>query len=961
MKRFRRLQDESGLALLLVVTLLALVTMLVVSLAVMTRVETQRSGTVVAQVQARRNALLALDVALAKTQRLAGSDFRATGTATLMGAVMEQPYWSGVWSSQSPAATPQGWLVSGEDPNPAVMPTAAERRIVLVREASGEDDGDDAVRVPWVELTASDDGVVPAGGYAFYVADEGVKASLAAARQPAYRPTEIADQRQARMGGVYAVGFTDGATFDQTSDAMQARLPQLVDREQWRVAAPELSAADWRRRWHDYTAWSRGLLVDPVRGRLKQDLSLDPDAAVAGLAAWGDLATASSSSLLSPSYTLRTHSGAGTAILEPNVLPSVTQVVCQFSIHTGIGESPSNSRNLGSAFRFFIELHNPFSSGLEMENLKIRLYGLPLVSIETSNNEDDSLDHGSATVDLNQVYSNGADGNGSYVEFDLPFPETVWQPGRVIGWKMTSGFSRSEAEKRVLEFDGRNRTSSWGGATGARLDGPDNPDEYSEFRFTSAADFQIEIRLLNNRDEELKHVILPAFEPIESTWRSSRSRLPDFGFVVRALDRSDYQDAEGASSWLLQDESKFLRARVVEPSAFVPTIDLSPGSFTEDAPPPNSGVEARQLYNRDPSAWSGASYYQPTYNSDVALFELPHDPWISVGALQHLPFGNAPVYDVGNSWSSRNAWFDRFFFSTRTDTADFSTLPRSPHVSRIPEASGNLGDSATVSWVRDAFNLNSTSVEAWRAVLRGIGTGGLEHTFDYTTHDETSGEVNGTATQQLMRPVGRFAQSAGEMWESTPNPANYQDVLRIYRRGVRELTEAQVDGLAERIAANVARRGAARGPFVSVEDFLAADAALFGGQNLLEYSIAEYDAAAPMADRIQWDHTFADEPMKMDVAAPAYLTSADLMTALAPMLTTRSDTFVIRAYGEVSDPLNATEPAAQAWLEALVQRLPEPVDATEFSDADGVQMKRDAVLGRRFVIKRMRWLTEDEL
>ena len=109
--------------------------------------------------------------------------------------------------------------------------------------------------------------------------------------------------------------------------------------------------------------------------------------------------------------------------------------------------------------------------------------------------------------------------------------------------------------------------------------------------------------------------------------------------------------------------------------------------------------------------------------------------------------------------------------------------------------------------------------------------------------------------------------------------------------------------------------------------------------------------------------------MKIDTAAPAYITSADLMTALAPVVNVRSDTFVIRAYGESVEPTveasyTSSEPTARAWLEAVVQRYPEGVDASDFVDGtsrDWSQMIAEPQWGRKFRIIALRWLTEDDL
>ena len=93
------------------------------------------------------------------------------------------------------------------------------------------------------------------------------------------------------------------------------------------------------------------------------------------------------------------------------------------------------------------------------------------------------------------------------------------------------------------------------------------------------------------------------------------------------------------------------------------------------------------------------------------------------------------------------------------------------------------------------------------------------------------------------------------------------------------------------------------------------------------------------------------------------------MTALAPVANVRSDTFVIRAYGERVDPVTPgeytnSEPRARAWLEAVVQRFPEGVVASDFADVDTgdwSQMIADPKLGRRFRVIAFRWLNEDDL
>lgn len=74
-------------------------------------------------------------------------------------------------------------------------------------------------------------------------------------------------------------------------------------------------------------------------------------------------------------------------------------------------------------------------------------------------------------------------------------------------------------------------------------------------------------------------------------------------------------------------------------------------------------------------------------------------------------------------------------------------------------------------------------------------------------------------------------------------------------------------------------------------------------------------------------------------------TAAEIVTALGPMLTVRSDTFRIRAYGDSVNPADATRVEAIAYCEAIVQRTPLPLPG----------------FGRRFVVTSFRWLGPDDI
>jgi hypothetical protein len=112
-------------------------------------------------------------------------------------------------------------------------------------------------------------------------------------------------------------------------------------------------------------------------------------------------------------------------------------------------------------------------------------------------------------------------------------------------------------------------------------------------------------------------------------------------------------------------------------------------------------------------------------------------------------------------------------------------------------------------------------------------------------------------------------------------------------------------------------------------------------------------------------------PMYRSTGIPGWLTQADLLQALGPVLTARSDTFIIRAYGQVNDPLDGSV-VSRAWCEAVVQRLPEYIDTVSANTNNGDIPDNPAVMpwlanlqnnifGRRFRVVTLRWLSPSDI
>ena len=107
------------------------------------------------------------------------------------------------------------------------------------------------------------------------------------------------------------------------------------------------------------------------------------------------------------------------------------------------------------------------------------------------------------------------------------------------------------------------------------------------------------------------------------------------------------------------------------------------------------------------------------------------------------------------------------------------------------------------------------------------------------------------------------------------------------------------------------------------------------------------------------DHNhWADSKM---VGVPSFLTQADMLQKWGGVISARSDTFIIRTYGDSKDA--SGDIRAKAWCEATVQRIAEPMvpDAANLDSEPDVVAHPAAVFGRKFKIISFRWLNHNEI
>jgi type II secretory pathway pseudopilin PulG len=279
-------------------------------------------------------------------------------------------------------------------------------------------------------------------------------------------------------------------------------------------------------------------------------------------------------------------------------------------------------------------------------------------------------------------------------------------------------------------------------------------------------------------------------------------------------------------------------------------------------------------------------------------------------------------------------------------TLHLGGTPADEVVQRLAGRAGPLHDAAHLL-VDGMFNVNSTSEEAWKAMLASLRGQEIDV---LATNGSTATHRSSTST-----PVPRLSQPTGipgDRWN-----------------GFRELSDQDIETLAEQIVVEVRKRG----PFQSMGEFvnrrLANDETGLKGalQTAIDNSKLNDDARVTRFDTSRYPNDGRrnlPEPYT-GIGTPGWLTQGDLLNGLGPFLTVRSDTFTVRGYGEAHDPSGKV--IATAYCEAVVQRVPEWVDSTlephvlpsDYENASPTSV--NGRFGRRFEILSFRELSADEL
>lgn len=451
---------------------------------------------------------------------------------------------------------------------------------------------------------------------------------------------------------------------------------------------------------------------------------------------------------------------------------------------------------------------------------------------------------------------------------------------------------------------------------------------------------------------------------------------------------------------------------------------LAPNTWEDPTMPQSDDAKA---FGVDESSYVGTSFQPAKGLNSFAIAELPTQPLLSLGELQHFDVRARNQYAprvanaIGNShasphidsdaiqgnytqsydhsYASNHVLFDDWFISSITPDIDASSLienrtieevyadhlsltaplknqrylPANPLSASLATSNATAKLTPTTAWqdiaaeieVEGMFNINSTSVEAWKAVLMSLkdtdvpySSVGASNADDWRTNTETSA---GTA-------ISRTTVSG--------DPASSADSGSASLATYSTMTDHQVGMLAEKIVDQVK----ARGPFLSLSEFVNRqlssndDLAMAGAIESALMDLAQLPTATdnPFKEIQTAFPQLAVEPSGTDInyplagaghaayGTPGWPRQADILRPLAPILSARDDTFFVRAYGEARNQAGVV--TAKSWCEAIVQRKAEYVDpldiSTEYANLNSDLNKE---LGRKFEIISFRWLSEDEI
>lgn len=1063
---------SGGFALVIALSLMAFVLLLLLSITTFVQVETASAATGKIQQEARANALTSISVALGELQKHAGKDQRVTAHAELFydddNRDLSKQDYVAVFSADPNAALPDAplkWLVSQQNETSDLAAINLVDPVRLRRAKDGQNDPADVMgdRIPVGDSQA------PSGHIAYYVDDEGLKAKVTVGA-PDVDPAET----ELRFGrtvvpvpnALKQVWADDTITSEIVGKIGNLEALELLS------PAPNFDLNEFSR---DYTVSSMGVLCDVKNGGLKKDLTIAFEEDVTfdrefptsdnlllteerkasvnfpnGYANW---------SILKDYYNLyqRVQSNGGmneystlTSLPQSEQLITSAGISGSDNIHDyGPHEFPHRYHTISpvvsilSRFQvtYWVEylggpsdyiprlhlrpvlgLYNPYNVSLAVYRPNWVQRNISKTSLEVDGRSPKSLDLRASSA-TNYQFDGSAivlePGEIRYLSYADPAPLDV-NSAR----ELTDDLASIANASRYLDLNDSavNITGYTAGDSGIDI-AIKHSFYLHRYDQSTASTIGIKQRLYQYIN----------FDSIVGTSTNNGVGKEIDAGIFQFSDLTLTSEEKTLGIWLRTSREDYHQIRPLVDSNVrftlgdgrwdqIPDMEaLAPYSVSEQDPV--SGEDTRgelseSMFVTDPvdghGIWGGSIDDPSAGSSDVVLFDIPRQPLVSLGQLQHANLGRfsyEPTYIIGNSYANirfpmddwrgtlndtmsledgltgsfdlydvsylvNESLWDSYFLSTvpaaitSTDVEAFRegsySFPNARFkylnpegvtgvdeaTIRDPAAGAAFDTNAAIMMVDGAFNVNSTSVDAWKAVLSSLSD------QEIPTYNVASGDFDSWQDESEIH-FSKFSAPLGDGFDSDSPSDDFWN-------GYRTLSEDQVTNLAVAIVEQVKLRG----PFNSMAEFVnrALEDGPLGQSGVLQSALDDPNAGVnnvTLDDNytrvVSSDDSDVDDRLSGSQAAgfPGYLTQGDVLQALGPILTPRSDTFVIRGYGDVTDPVTGKTQGA-AWCEAVVQRVPTPVGLSSITGLSDLRAE-DPDFGRQFKVLHFRWLTEDEI
>jgi hypothetical protein len=276
--------------------------------------------------------------------------------------------------------------------------------------------------------------------------------------------------------------------------------------------------------------------------------------------------------------------------------------------------------------------------------------------------------------------------------------------------------------------------------------------------------------------------------------------------------------------------------------------------------------------------------------------------------------------------------------------------------------------------VAGMFNINSASLDAWKALLRQSRDAEVPY-LSANGRTQTDNAVSYSYPRTSIAGDRSTDSGSSESNGGFPAAAEFA--------GHRVLTDAQIDALAEEIINEIKKRG----PFLSLAEFVNRqlttdkDLAIAGTiqkalDNLADLGNSPKNPFLKLQENSvhitttppgqTLDYKFPEAAYGWSAfGVPGWVRQADILRPLAPIISARDDTFTIRAYGDSRDRADSTKIVARAWCEVVVRRQADYVDPSDPAEiapfADNMKSEANKRFGRRYQIVSFRWLDEGEV